>query len=226
MTLKVNDKDIVVPGEELAIGLDFIPSYGTLREDDKVISSLLGIASINGRILKVIPLSGRYNPKVNDLVIGKVTNISFSSWIMDIGYAYEAVLSLKEGTSEFIERGADLTQYYDFGELVLAKVINVTKSKNIDLSAKGPGLKKLKNGKLLEVTPSKIPRVIGKQGSMISLLKEKTGCEIIAAQNGKVWISGSPEKEILVTRAIDIIEKEAHMSGLTDKIKSLLENGI
>jgi len=224
--LLVKNKDIVVPGEELAIGMDFLPTGGAFRENDKIISSQLGLVSVSGRLIKLIPLTGRYNPKKDDVVIGKVTDISFSGWYIEIGYAYEASLSLRDATSEYINKGVDLTQYYNFGDIVAAKVVKVIRSKVVDLTMKGPGLRKLRGGKIIEVTPSKVPRIIGKQGSMISMIKEMTNCKIIVGQNGRIWIQGSPEMEILATEAIMKIEQESHTDGLTDKVKNLLQKSV
>src|SRR3989344_3103228 len=222
--LLVKDKEIVIPGQELAQGLEYLPSQGTFREEDKIISTYLGLVSINQRFIKVIPLTGKYVPKADDMVIGKVTDIGFYGWTLDIGCAYHAVLSLRE-TSGFIERNDDLTKYYDYGDVVVVGVTRVTKQKSVDLTTKGPGLKKLIGGKIIEVTPSKVPRMIGKQGSMITMLKEKTGCNVIIGQNGRVWVKGdSTDKEALVTKTIMKIEKESHIDGLTDKIKTMLES--
>ncbi len=219
----VNDKDIVVPGEELAVGMDYVPSTGTYRDSDKIIAAQLGIVNIAGRVIKIIPLNGRYMPKIGDVVIGKVANMTFSSWFIDIGYAYEAVISLKDATSEFIERGADLSRYFDFGDLVVAKIVNVTKSNAIDLSMKGPGLHKLKGGRIIYVTPSKVPRIIGKQASMINLVKEKTGCKITVGQNGWVWIeSENPKKELIASKVLEYIDENAHKNGLTDDVSNML----
>ncbi len=225
--VNVKDKDIVVPGEELAEGMDILPAAGTYRDGDKIIASQVGIVSLNNRLIKLIPLSGIYIPRAGDTVIGKVVNMGFSNWFIDIGYAYEGVLGLKDATSEYIDRGADLTRYYDFGDYVVCKIAHVTKSMAIDLTMKGPGLRKLKGGKIIKITPAKVPRVIGKQGSMINLIKEKTGCKISVGQNGLVWLQGEdPEKEIIATKAIKEIEKKAHMSGLTDAITEFLTKEI
>ncbi len=224
--LKVKDKEIVVPGEVLAEGMDYLPSYGVFREQDKIIAMHLGLISISGRVIKLIPLSGRYIPKKEDIVIGKIADIGFSGWRVDIGWAFEANLGLKDATSEFIEKRADLTQYYDFGEIIAAQISHISGSKIIDLTMKGPGLRKLKGGKLIEVSSSKVPRVIGKQGSMVNLIKEKTNCKIVVGQNGKIWISGvSSESESLATNAIYKIQHESHLDGLTDRIKEFLEKG-
>lgn len=219
----IKDKDIVVPGEELAAGIDYVPSIGTYRDGEKIIASQLGMVNISGRVIKLIPLSGRYLPKAGDTVIGKVTNMAFSSWFVDIGYAYEAAISLKDATSEFIERGADLSKYFDFGDIIVAQIVNVNRSNAIDLSMKGPGLKKLKGGRIIYVTPSKVPRVIGKQASMINMVKEKTGCMIIVGQNGWVWIqSDDPKKELVASNVVDYINQNAHKNGLTDEVSNFL----
>lgn len=222
----VKDKEIVVPGQELAIGMDFLPAGGTFRENDKIIAAQLGLASISGRLIKLIPLGGVYVPKRGDTVIGKIVDMSFGGWYIDIGSAYEASLSIRDA-QEYISRDADLSQYYDFGDIISAKVTKVTRSKAIDLTMKGPGLRKLTGGKIINVTPSKVPRIIGKQGSMISMIKEITECRIIVGQNGRVWIQGSnSEKEMLATEAIMKIDAESHTDGLTEKIEKFLESKI
>jgi len=82
----------------------------------------------------------------------------------------------------------------------------------------------VKGGKIIDVTPSKVPRIIGKQGSMIKMIKEGTGCNIVVGQNGKVWIKGERiEDEVKATEVILKIEQESHTQGLTDTIKSILE---
>ncbi len=221
--LNVKDKDIVVPGEVIAESMDYVPTAGTYRDGDKIIAAQVGMISMDGRLIKLIPLSGRYFPREGDTVIGRVTNAGFNNWFIDIGYANEAVLPLKEGTSEYIDRGADLSKYYDIGDYVMCKVIRVTRSVAIDLTMRGPGLRKLNGGKIVNVTPAKVPRVIGKQGSMVNLIKEKTGCRISVGQNGWVWIQADePKAEMLATRAVQQIEEKAHNHGLTDEITNLL----
>lgn len=221
--LIVKNKDIVVPGEELATGMDYLPSSGAYRDGDFILSSQLGVVATDGRLVKVIPLSGRYLPKIGDTVIGQVTGINFGGWTIDIGCAYSANLSLRD-IPEYVERGAELEKFYNFGDVIMAKITNVTRSKAIDLSTKGPGLRKLLGGKIIYITPSKVPRVIGKNGSMVSMIKEQTKCHINVGQNGIVWIKGENViDEAFVTKALLKIEHESHIEGLTDSIKHLLE---
>ncbi len=222
--LKVKDKEIVVPGEVLAIGIDFLPSTGAFREEDKIIASQIGLVNVSGRLIKIIPLTGRYIPKRDDVVIGKIVDIGLHGWRVDIGWAYEANLNMKEASSDFIDRRADLTQYYNYNDIIMAQVLFVTGSKIVDLGMKGPGLRKLFGGRIIQIKPAKVPRVIGKQGSMITMIKEKTDCKISVGQNGRVWVSGAdPKKELIAVNAIKKIEEESTAEGLTDVIKDYLE---
>ncbi|MEM4282711.1 MAG: exosome complex RNA-binding protein Rrp4 [Candidatus Woesearchaeota archaeon] len=222
----VKDKEIVTPGEVLASGLDFVPGEGCYREGEKIISSLLGMVSFEDRVIRVIKMSGKYIPREGDKVIGKIIDILLTGWRVDINSPYEAILSIKDATSEFVERGADITKYFGLGDWLVCKVIRVTTQKLVDLSLRGPELKKLRGGRLITVNPFKIPRIIGKEGSMLALLKQATECNIVTGQNGIIWIDGQPEKEIIVVNAIRMIEEQAHMPGLTERVKTFLEKAV
>ena len=222
--LLINDKDIVVPGQELAVGMDFLPASGTFRDQDKIIASQLGLINLSGRLIKVIPLNGKYVPKRGDTVIGIIKDMNFSNWFVDIGYANDAVLSLKEISSDYIERGVDISQFYDIGEVIVAKITNVSKMKMTDLSMKDQGLRKLTEGRIIKISPVKVPRVIGKEGSMVNMIKDITGCKITAGQNGLVWISGpDAKKERIAIDAINMISERAQSNNLTEKVKEFLE---
>lgn len=222
----VEERQLVIPGEELAEGIDNLPGEGAFREDDKIYSLKVGLAHLDNRLMKVIPLGGKYLPKEGDVVIGKVVDITMHGWRVDFGWPFFATIMLREGSREFIPNGADLTQYYDFGDYLAFKIIKVNGSKILDGSMKVPGAKKLTNGRLIEVQPTRVPRIIGKQGSMIKMLKEGSGCDILVGQNGLVWIKNeNPEKQMLMVNAIKKIESESHKSGLTEKIQTLLKGG-
>lgn len=222
-TLKVKNRDIVVPGETLAEGMGFLPSRGTYREDKTIKAQRLGMISIDGKVIKLIPLTGAYLPKVGDKIIAKVIDIMISGWRLDTRSAYSAVLGLKDATSDYIAKGADLTQYFGLGDYLITQITNITSQKLIDVTMRGPGLRKLRGGRILTINPHKVPRVIGKEGSMVTMVKQATDCNIIIGQNGRVWIDGDPDKEVLAEETIKKIENEAHTAGLTDNIKKFLE---
>lgn len=222
MGLLIQDKAIAVPGEDIAEGMDFLPASGTYRDGDKIVAARMGIVYIDGRLIRLIPLSGRYMPKRNDVIIGKVIDVSMTGWRLEINSAYTAMLNVKDATSEFINRGEDLTQFFDIDDYMVSKIVNVTSQKLVDLSMKGPGLRKVKGGRIIHVAPTKVPRIIGKAGSMVTMIKDATGVKITVGQNGMVWIDGEPDKEVIVINTIRKIESESHISGLTDVIKEYL----
>ena len=217
--LNIEDKQLVVPGEVIAEGMDYLPAGGVYRDEDKIIAQQIGIVKIDNRLIKLIPLTGSYTPKPGDVVIGQIANINFNGWTVDIGFSNLAVLGLRD-TNEFIDQKDDLSKHLNFDEYIIAKISKVSKANLIDLSMRGPGLMKLHGGRLIDVTPSKVPRVIGKQGSMINLLKQLTGCKVFVGQNGKVWVEGDNVDKVV--DAIKLIERESHVSGLTEKIEGLL----
>ncbi len=218
----VKPGDIVFPGQILAEGMDFIPSGNALREGKQIISTSLGLISIKGRVVKSIPLAGRYNPKPKDSVIGKVVGINKYGWSIEIRCHYEAELNVLDYSSRRVDTRTPLTKLMNIGDFVFAEVYEINKQGYLKLSMKNRPYQKLSGGVLIEVSPSKIPRIIGKQGSMIKILKDESKCNIIVGQNGWIWIKGEPENVMAVSNAIKKIEKESHTHGLTDAVKALL----
>jgi exosome complex component RRP4 len=223
MGLKIENKSVVVPGDILAEGMDYLPGEGAFRDGDNVISSRIGLSRVDGRAIRIIPLAGTYLPKAGDRIICKVIDVTYSAWRVNTNTAYSAMLSLSEATTSYIERGTDLSKIYGIGDFLLAKITNVTGQNLIDITLKGPGLHKLSAGRIIEVDPVKVPRIIGKQGSMVTLIKNATDCQITVGQNGLIWLRGKdPAKEITAVDAIRKIEKEAHKQGLTDTMQTFL----
>lgn len=223
MGLLIDDRRVAVPGETIAEGEEFTASYGTRKYGNKVLANRLGIVSVRDNTIKLINLNGKYLPKVGDTIVCRVTDILISGWRVDTNSPYSAVLSLKEATNEFIPKGTDLKGIINIGDFICVKVIGIVGQNLVDISMKGPGLRKLHGGRIIDVNCYKVPRIIGKNGSMIQLIKQHTNCRVVVGQNGKVWIQGSPEDELIATRAIRKIEKESHTSGLTDRMKEHFE---
>jgi exosome complex component RRP4 len=91
------------------------------------------------------------------------------------------------------------------------------------LSILGRGLGKLEEGFIIRITPSKIPRLIGKKGSMVNMILKETGCNIVIGQNGRVLIQGKTrEQEEMAVSVIHKIENEAHIPGLTNRVQAYL----
>ncbi len=214
-------REIVLPGDLLGERKGRKLSIGTYEENDKVFSKFLGIPRVNENELSVIPLSGTYLPKFGDRVLGVIESVEVSGWFVDINSPYSAFLPLSEGVEEFVDlQRAELTRYYDVGDIIFCKLSRVTRDKNVQASMRDFESRKLRNGVLIKVTPTKIPRIIGKEGSMITLIKTKTNCEIVTGQNGLVWIRGEHKDKAI--EAVLTVEKESHTVGLTEKIEKML----
>lgn len=225
--LLIEDRNIVTPGEEIANGMDYLPSHGTYRDADSIVAKQTGLLKVEGKVLRIVPLSGEYLPKRGDTVIAQVEDVTMSSWIVSLFGPYGAMLGLKEGTQEFVRKGEDLTKYYAVGDYIVCKIVNVTSQKLVDVSTRGPGLRKLNEGRVFRVSSSKVPRIIGKQGSMVTLVKDHTKTQITVGQNGMVWIKGEEfALENLAEKAIRKIEAEAHTSGLTDTMEAWLKEQV
>ncbi len=219
-------REIVLPGDMLGERKGRRLGNGVYEEDDKVFSKFVGVPRINENELSVIPLSGTYLPRFGDRVIGVVEAVEVSGWFVDINSPYSAFLPLSEAVEEFVDlQRAELTRYFDVGDIVFCRLSKVTKTKTVQASMRDFESRKLRSGVLLKVTPTKIPRIIGKEGSMIMMIKNKTKCEIVTGQNGLVWIRGENKDKAI--EAILTIEKESHTIGLTEKIENMLseENG-
>jgi len=220
----VKDKSIVVPGEVVAEGRDFIVGPGVRREGNQIVASRIGLIHFEGRLVRLIALSGRYIPRKDDVIIGKIKEILVSGWLVDTESAYPAMLNIRDAVSEYVAKGSDLAKYFDINDYVVCKIINVTPQMLVDVTTKGPGLKKLVGGRIIKVNPNKVPRVIGKKGSMLGMIKQATECNIIVGQNGVIWIKSSdPKMELIAVKAIKKVEEESHVPGLTEKIHTFLE---
>lgn len=222
MTLNIKNRDLVVPGDLLAKG-DYLLGEGTYMVGDEIYANLLGLVDSDEKFIKIIPLSGRYIPKPGDLVIGVVEDAAFSHWYVELNSPFSGVLTVASATERFVNLNEEnITDIYGIGDVVLAKVDNVSASLVAGLTMRDRGLFKLSGGRLLEISPTKVPRVIGKKGTMVQMIKNLTGCKIVVGQNGRVWVSG--ENSDIVVEVINLIESQAHISGLTDKVREFLED--
>ena len=214
----VEDKNLVIPGQILA-DEEYYPGRGTFKEDGKVCSSLIGLVSLRNKKISVIPLKSKYVPKKGDFVIGKINDVRFSMWDVNINSPYSGILPAFE---VFGRDKKELSKVYDVGDVLFLRVIDVDEVKKAKLGLKGRGLGKFKGGIIVDISPTKVPRLIGKKGSMINMIKNKTNCKIVVGQNGLVWVKGDEDMEQLTREIIHTIEAEAHTSGLTNKIKNKL----
>jgi len=213
---------IVTPGTLLATSPK--TGNGVYISDNKTYSKYLGILKKSESGISVLPFKYSYRPMVGDRIIGRIKEFNYPFFIVNMTSPAPSFLYLSDVSSRFMEQD-ELMQQYKPGTWIYAEISEI--SDRIKLSMKMNEAKKLEGGRMASVSPSKVPRIIGKNASMIKMIQEKTKTHILVGQNGIVWIKG--DNAGIVVRAIEKISREAHISGLTDRISkfidSELENG-
>ncbi|MEK6872692.1 MAG: exosome complex RNA-binding protein Rrp4 [Nanoarchaeota archaeon] len=213
------ERKLVIPGELIVSGEDYLPGEFTRKENDDIIANRYGLAEINGRVVRIIPVSGVFEPRRGNTVIGRIEDITFNGWLVNIGGPYSAFLPIAE-CPRFIDKN-NIEEFAGVGDMLNSKIFGVKKG-GIDLTLRSRGLGILEGGRIIKINPHKVPRVIGKEGSMINLIKNKTKTEINVGQNGIIWLNGEIEGEKKAEEAINLIAQEATHERLTEKIEEFL----
>ena len=121
-----------------------------------------------------------------------------------------------------VEFGA-AREHMDIGDVMLARVQEVDEAHNIVITMKGVGLRKLKEGSILDL-PVNLAKVIrSDDDSILTSLKELSDCRIIVADNGRMWVDGEPKNISLVREAIDLLVSSGHMSDITNIFSQFVE---
>ena len=217
-----SERILVLPGEEVP-GRGLRPGPGTYRVNGRIFASVLGLLAHRPPMVRVIPLSGRYIPKPHDTVVGTVTDVQGTFWLLDIGAPRWAPLHMT-GTPWKIDFG-ETGQYLRVKDSVVVGVEAIENTGRIGVTMIGDGLGKLEGGTIVTISPAKIPRVIGRGGSMIQTIARYTGARIVVGQNGRIWIDGEPEQLVRVRECLQLIETEGHRSGLTERVEQFLRQG-
>lgn len=214
-------RQIVVPGETICSGNEFLPGDGAYRDGVDVVANRYGMASTTDKHVRVVPITGAYYPRRGNTIIATIVDITFNGWLLDFGGAQNAFLPVSE-VNRYVNKN-EMKEFLDFGESVIVKVWDV-KSRGVDASMKMRGFGKIEGGMILSVGPNQVPRIIGKEGSMVKMIKGATGCDVTVGQNGKVWISGNDlEKEIATRKIVEFIADNATVAGLTSKVESFIK---
>ncbi|MHA2021613.1 MAG: exosome complex RNA-binding protein Rrp4 [Candidatus Thorarchaeota archaeon] len=221
MAVYFQKREVVVPGQLLAEGR-YRASFGTYDDGDKIYSALVGLAELRGNTVKVVALEGVYIPREGDLVLGTITMVTGNNWKVDVGGPYLASLHANNALRRPYDD--DISRYMDMGDVIAAEVIAFDRVTGPFLGMKGRGLRRLESGMILNISPAKIPRVIGRRGSMINMIQDILRIETMVGQNGKIWIrTSNTEVMRLAIKAFKMIEAQAHTSKLTDRVKMMLE---
>jgi exosome complex component RRP4 len=213
----------VIPGDVIVTG-PLRPEQNVYQDGDRIISTCIGISEIFENAVRVIPLTGVYVPKANDLVIGKVVGTSPLSWEFDINSCFIGFLPAQDVFGrDYSPTKDELKQRLNIGDLVAARVANFDRSRDPLLTVQDRDLGKIESGELIEIAPSKVPRLIGKRGSMIQTIEMATKAIITIGQNGWIVVScDNPEGLLKAIEAIKMVDDLAHTPNLTERVKSML----
>jgi exosome complex component RRP4 len=213
----------VIPGDKIVDG-NFRPSMNVIRVGNSIFSTRIGIAEAGREGIKVIPLSGVYIPRVNDVVIGKIVDRSSLSWDVDINSCFTAHLPAQDVFGrDFSPARDDMNRELATGDLLTARIIAFDRTRDPMLTIQDRDLGKIPRGESLKISATRVPRLIGKRGSMIQTIEQATQTRVLIGQNGIIVVTGRTSDGIeLAVKAIRMVEEEAHTSNLTQRIKILL----
>ena len=220
----MDKRKYVIPGDVITTG-PYRPEQNVVLEGNKIIATTIGISEIYDDSVKVISLTGKYIPKINDLVIGKVISHTSLSWELDINSCYVGFLPAQDVFGrDFSAHADELTSKLKTGDLVAARIANFDRTRDPLITVSDRDLGKIDSGDLIKISPSKVPRLIGKRGTMIQTIEMATNAVITIGQNGWVVVScEDPEGLLKAKKATQMIDEEAHVANLTDQVKEMLE---
>ena len=220
-----NKRRHVIPGEVITTG-PYRPDYNVILEGKKIISTTIGISEIYDDSVRVIPLTGMYIPKIDDLVIGKIISHSSLSWEAHINSCYLGILPASDVFGRNFQPSSDeLTSKLRKGDLIAARIVNFDRTRDPLITISDRELGKIESGELIRISASKVPRLIGKHGSMIQVIEMATNATITIGQNGLVIVDcDNPEGLLKAIKAIRMVDEQAHVANLTDKVKAMLDS--
>ncbi|MFH0835111.1 MAG: hypothetical protein V1881_02110 [Candidatus Micrarchaeota archaeon] len=193
-------RTIVVPGEKV---------FNDQRRVDGGYADASGTFATTMAMVhedRLVPLKGYYLPKPGDFVVGIVKEETFNGYEIEVNSPYDGRLSTRETRERF-----------QVGDVISAKIADVNEIHEPLIAEP----RKLWGGEVIDVESVKVPRIIGRNASMVETIKQHTKSELFVGKNGRVYVKGG--NTALAIRAILKICKEAHTGGLTDRVVALLE---
>ena len=217
-------KRYVLPG-------DFITTAPLRLQDNvvlegkRIISTTIGLSDVSADSVRVISLNGIYMPKIDDLVIGTIQSIFGNSWFADINSCYQGMLLGQDvfGRGSY-PTTSEMKERLDKGDIIFARIANSDRQREPLISIADKNLGKIDSGELIKIPPTKIPRLIGKHGSMIQTIEASTNATITVGQNGLIILkcdnSTGLKKSIASIKMIGMAQYDAN---LEEKIQKFLD---
>ena len=218
-------KRYVLPGDFLTTAPLRLQGNVVL-EGKRIISTTIGLSDISSESARVISLTGVYLPKIDDLVIGTITSVFGSSWFADINSCYQGMLL----GQDVFGRGSyptmsEMKERLDKGDIIFAKIANSDRQREPLISIADKNLGKIDSGEITKISPTRVPRLIGKHGSMIQTIEASTNATLTVGQNGLIVVSCEETNGLLkALTAVRMVDEQAHLVDLTDRVKKMLES--
>ncbi|MBI5884514.1 hypothetical protein HZB89_00270 [archaeon] len=201
-----NAKKIVLPGDLICEAGEKKAGSHAFARNGKIYSDVVGVFNDEGQWVNIVPLEGKYDARQGDIIIGVVVAERFAGYDINVNAVQPSFVPK-------IVLRTDLK----VGDIVSGMVESVSEVKEVSISSVRPFL----GGELISVSPVKVPRMIGKNASMMEILKLGSASQLVIGKNGFIWAKGGNIE--LLARALKKIELEAHLNNLTNRIKEFIE---
>ena len=218
-----NKNQFVLPGD--TISGSYEPAQNVILDDNRLLSTAIGFCEIDDNQASVSPLTGFYIPKSDDLVIGKIKSHTSMVWEVDINSYHVGILPAFDiFGKDYNPSKHDLSSKLNIGDLVAVRIVSGDTARDPLVTISGENLGKIDSGELVKISSAKISYLISKHGSMIQTIESSTDTSITIGQNGLVVVSSNESNGLLkAIEAIQMVEEQAHLADLTDKVKKMLE---
>ena len=216
-------KRYVLPG-------DFITTAPLRLQDNvvlegkRIISTTIGLSDVSADSVRVISLNGIYMPKIDDLVIGTIQSIFGNSWFADINSCYQGMLLGQDvfGRGSY-PTTSEMKDRLDKGDIIYARIANSDRQREPLISIADKNLGKIDSGELIKISPTKIPRLIGKHDSMIQTIEASTNATITVGQNGLIIIKCDNSTGLKnAIASIKMIAMTYEDANIEEKIQNIL----
>ncbi len=146
------------------------------------------------------------------------------AWELDFNLWYIGFLPAMDVFGrDFSTHSDELSSKLKTGDLVAARIANFDRTRDPLITISDRDLGKIDDGVLVKISTSKVPRLIGKKGSMIQMIENGTNAAVTIGQNGWVVVAcESAEGLSKAKKAIEMVNEKAHIANLTDLIQDML----
>ena len=216
----MSQNQFVFPGDVITTG-DYRPEQNVTLDGDKLISTAIGFSEIKEDLVTVIPLTGFYSPRIDDLVIGKIISHNALSWEVDINSYYSGILLASDiFGKDYSASKDDLSTKLNIGDIILARIANMG-SRDPLITIAGENLGRIDSGDLIKISSTTIPHLID---SIIQTIEASTNATMTVGQNGLIVLKCDDSTGL--TKAIAAIKMIGTMqndTNLQEKVQKFLD---